>query len=559
MESLTRKLLAKRGIQNEKEIEDFLNPNYDFHLHDPFLLPDMGKAVERILRAMRNKEKIIFYTDYDTDGIPAGVLLHDFCKEIGYENFQNYIPHRNNEGYGLNKVAITLLRDRGANLIVTADCGITDSEEVEYARELGIDVVITDHHLPRKDEFGKDVLPPAYAVINPKRSDSVYPFPYLCGAGVAFKLVQGILAKGREGGSITLSEGREKWFLDVVAIATISDRVPLVGENRVLAYYGLKVLRKSPRAGLRELFKKTYTNQNQVTEEDVGFVIGPRVNVASRIDTPWKAFRLLATKDTREAEQLVTEIDMLNDKRKVLVARIIKEAKKRVSADSLQDVILFGNVSWHPGLVGLAAQNLVEEYKRPVFIWGRGGDGDLKGSCRSDGTVNIVELMRKADDVFTDFGGHESSGGFSVSPEKLHLLEERLVSSYRKLKNEASRKELPVYDEEIVLEGVTWTMFQELERMAPFGEGNPRPLFLFKDVLISGIESFGKEKRHTKLFLSRGSLADISAIKFFANPESFGEGVGSGSRVMLKAHVEKDMFRNFGGLRLRIVEIGASR
>ena len=559
MQSLTQKLLANRGIENEKEIEKFLYPNYELHLHDPFLLPDMDKAVERILRAIQKGEKIIFYTDYDTDGIPAGVLLHDFFKEINYTNFENYIPHRNDEGYGLNINAILSLSERDASLIITADCGITDNEEVEYAKKLGIDVIITDHHLPHKNESGEDILPKACAVVNPKRADNSYPFPFLCGAGVAFKLIQGILKKGREGGIISAPDGSEKWLLDMVAIATVSDRVPLIGENRVLTYYGLKVLRKTRRPGLRKLFQKAYAKIEYATEEDIGFTIGPRINVASRIDTPRKAFALLSTRDEGEAEELVTEINALNEKRKGLVAGIMKEAKKKLGKERAREVILFGNTTWHPGLVGLAAQNLVSEYKRPVFVWGRGGGKELKGSCRSDGSVNLVRLMEGAKDLFSDFGGHEGSGGFSIMSEKLHLLEERLISLYAGLKKENIQNENKNHcaDEEVILENVTWNMFGEIDKLAPFGEGNPRPVFLFRDIVVAEVQSFGKEKKHTKLLFRSGGGAPISAIKFFTEPVAFGF-LESGVKVILKAHVEKDMFRNSRGLRLRIVEIEAT-
>lgn len=552
---LTKKLLANRGIKDEEDIEKFLYPDYDKHLHDPFLFTDMDKAAERILIAVRNKEKIILYTDYDTDGIPAGVLLHDFFKEIGHSNFENYIPHRNDEGYGLNQNAIELFQRNGARLIITADCGITDIEEISHAQKNGIDVIVTDHHLPLQDEFGSEILPNAYAVINPKRKGERYPFQMLCGAGVAFKLVQAVLSAGREAGDFQVPPGREKWFLDMVAIATISDRVPLVGENRVLAYYGLKVLRKSPRWGLRKLFQKTFTDQSRLTEEDVGFIIGPRINVASRIDTPWKAFRLLVTNDPLEAEELVLEVNALNERRKGIVAGMLKEAKRKINAGNLGEIILLGNINWHPGAVGLAAQTLIQEYNRPVFLWGRGEGSVLKGSCRSDGAVNVVELMNFARDILLDFGGHEGSGGFSVAPEKLHLLEEKLIYAYRLIKKEKTKEEKQNTDKELALSEINKEMLDEIEALAPFGEGNPRPLFLLRDISISDVQSFGRDKKHLKLLVGHSNCASIPAIKFFSDSSAVNNLLENETNIMLKAHVERDMFRNAHGLRLRIVEI----
>ena len=559
MTPLVRDLLARRGVVGETEIHDFLNPNYDLHLHDPFLLSDMEKAVMRILKAIEKKEKIILYTDYDTDGIPAGVLLHDFFKDIGYFNFANYIPHRNREGYGLNIAAIDRFAEEGATLIITADCGITDHKEAAHAQSLGIDVIITDHHLPlhTKDENGEDriSLPPAFAVINPQRNDDEYPFRFLCGAGVAFKLVQGIIKRGRELGLITLGEGKEKWLLDMAGIATISDMVPLVGENRVLAYYGLKVLQKSPRPGLKRLFRKAYVPQQHITEEDIGFVVGPRINVASRIDTPEKAFRLLATRDDAEAELLVGHLEDLNKKRKILVANVMKEVKGRLFANELRDVLVLGNPAWFPGILGLAAQRIAEEFKRPVFLWGKEGGETIKGSCRSDGTINIHELMGHAKDAFLDFGGHEFSGGFSVANDRIHFLEDALNGCLHEVPRKKSAEGNVGIDGECLLGEVTWDMFRDIQRVAPFGKGNPRPLFLFKNITVTGVNYFGKEKGHARLTVGDEASSSVSAIKFFGAGDDFLVQCEPGSRINLMAHIEKSIFRNIPELRLRIVDV----
>ena len=291
---LVQQLLFTRGIHDAESARAFTEPNYDTDLHSPFLLTDMAKAVERILRAMREGEHIVIYTDYDCDGIPGGVLLHDFFTAIGYTNFENYIPHRHEEGYGFNADSVPYFKERNAKLIITVDCGITDHPAVEKANELGIEVIVTDHHEP------SETLPPAYAVINPKRDDA-YPFKGICGTAVAYKLVQAILEEGKKSGQITLKDGMEKWWLDLVGLATIADMVPLTGENRVFARYGLQVLRKSQRPGLQHLLRKAGGSQRYLTEDDIGFTIAPRINASSRMDTPEDAFHMLRTRDEGEA------------------------------------------------------------------------------------------------------------------------------------------------------------------------------------------------------------------------------------------------------------------
>ncbi|MBI2048368.1 MAG: single-stranded-DNA-specific exonuclease RecJ [Parcubacteria group bacterium] len=579
-------LLAKRGIVTEKERADFLNPSYDTpphlsghcsekngtreaqcpercggnHLHDPFLLPDMEKAVERILLAIQNNERVVLYTDYDTDGTPAGVILRDFFKKIGYTNFQNYIPHRYYEGYGLNIDALKKFKEEGATLLITADCGISDSAEVRYAEEEGINVILTDHHLPPQclevEPLNIDNLPPAYAVINPKRSDNSYPFDALCGAGVAFKLVCALIARGKEKGVFNVPSGWEKWLLDMVGIATVCDRVPLTGENRVLARFGLTVLQKSPRAGIREFCRAKKIAQRFLNEDDIGFSIGPYINAASRMDAPIKAFNFLTAETDEEARAVVEELGHLNDQRKGLVASIIKEVKHRMDGREMPQVLVAGNPAWHPGLLGLAANTLTEQYARPVFLWGGGEASVLKGSCRSDGTVHIVDLMRKVAPLFADFGGHEFSGGFSVTREEVHKLLPALLAAY-----EAIEKKTPpvarVPDAAISLDAVDDGLYRELSRLAPFGEGNSKPLFLIENAEVVEKIFFGKTKNHLKLILRGAEGRRVSAIQFFA--ASNRAGIVPGQMISLTAHVERNIFGNKTEIRLRIVEVNLQR
>ena len=349
---VAKKILFRQGVTNEEAATAWLQPSFETDLHDPFLLTDMEKAVARLLLALKQNEHIVIYTDYDCDGIPGGVLLHDFFTAIGYTNFENYIPHRHHEGYGFNTEAVPKFVERETKLIITVDCGITDHAATAAAQAAGIDVIVTDHHEPAA------TLPPAYAIINPKR-DQAYPFSGICGSGVAFKLAQAALKRGREQGVITLPLGQEKWWLDLVGLATIADMVPLTNENRVLATYGLTVLRKSRRPGLAQLLRTAGASQRYLTEDDIGFTIAPRINAASRMDTPEDAFLMLKTKDEAEAGATVRHLEGLNNERKGVVAAMVKEARHRL-ADwaELPSVLVLGNPEWRPSLVGLVANTL---------------------------------------------------------------------------------------------------------------------------------------------------------------------------------------------------------
>ena len=546
---LTQQLLFNRGITEPAHAEKFLNPDYDTHPHSPFLLTDMEKAVTRVLRAMAENEHIVVYTDYDCDGIPGGVLLHDFFTAIGYTNFENYIPHRHHDGYGFNPDTVPQFVERNAKLIITVDCGITDHAAVARAQELGIDVIVTDHHEP------SETLPSAYAVINPKRDDA-YPFKGICGTAVAYKLVQAVLERGKELGVITLTDGFEKWWLDLVGIATIADMVPLVDENRVFAKYGISVLRKSRRPGLQHLLRKAGGSQQHLTEDDIGFTIAPRINAASRMDDPEDGFHMLRTRDEGEAAMRVAHLEKLNNERKGVVASMTKEAKKRMEfMEEVPPVIVMGNPEWRPSLVGLVAHALADEFKRPAFLWGRDGKGIIKGSCRSDGNISVVHLMEKAKEAFLTSGGHHASGGFSVSHDAIHSLPESLVAAYGALDGEAFlHTGGHRVDATIVLADVTPHTIQTLATLAPFGVGNPKPLFEIREVNPVDVVVFGKTKNHTKLLL-RAERARYEAIAFFKLPEDFSVLPEKGKTITLLAHIEQSFFMGRLDTRLRIVDV----
>ncbi|MFZ2484438.1 MAG: single-stranded-DNA-specific exonuclease RecJ [Minisyncoccia bacterium] len=529
-------LLKQRGVLPEDQ-EAFLSPDYA-KLHDPLLLPDMEKARTRLISAIQNDEHIVVFSDYDADGIPGAVVVSDFFKRINYKNISFYIPHRHDEGFGLNLEAIGECHERGAKLIITVDCGIADIKEVQLANKNGIDVIITDHHEP------KTVLPEAFAIVNPKRKDSKYPFKEICGSAVIFKLVQATLAKE----SFGVKPGMEKWSLDMVAIATLSDMVPLVGENRILASFGLDVLRKSPRLGLAALFKNLNLNQRNLCEDDIAFMITPRINAASRMGVPEDAFKLLSTSDPVEAERLAAHLEKINNERKGVVASYVKEAKSQLERrQEIKKVIVIGSPEWRPALVGLVANSLVEEYGRPAFVWGRDGDGVIKGSCRTCNGYELHVLMDLVPDSFLESGGHAGAGGFSTDLERLTSLEEKLSEALLSL--ESSEKEiekgLP-----ISLSDVSENLWSVVSQFAPFGIGNEKPIFKISNVPIKTIRQFGKENNHLELTLA----PNIKAISFFSSPESYFLNPKSTSCTLL-ANLEKSYFRDRPELRLRIVNI----
>lgn len=545
---LTKLILERRGIVDPEEVARFVAPDYERDTYDPFLILNMERAVDRILRAFREGEKIVIYGDYDCDGIPGSVILHDLFHKIGIANFSNYIPHRHHEGYGLNANAVARFAKEGVTLLITVDCGITDVDEVALAERLGIDVIVTDHHLTGP------VLPPAYAILNSKQEGDTYPDHMLCGAGVAWKLAHAILMRGNYP---HIPAGWEKWLLDMAGLSTIADMVPLRNENRTLAYFGLKVLRKSPRAGLHALLREAGVEQRYLNEEDVGFTIGPRINAASRMDVPMRAFELLAERDPKVAAERARYLDTLNTERKGEVARMMKEARKTLSARELREVIVIGNPRWRVGVAGIVAGQLAEAFDRPAFVWGREGAEMVKGSCRSDGRVNIVELMHAVGEgVFIDRGGHEFSGGFSLAMEQVHFLESALVKAHATLSKKERTHDDLVVDSELRLSDVNDEIFAAIDLLAPFGVENPRPIFAFPRVRIARVALFGKGKEHLRLTLTDDDGEETSAIGFFMTPDSFPNvSLEAGTRVTLIAVMERSYFRGRPELRLRIKDI----
>ena len=541
-QELLQDLLIARGITGDEETRRFLSPEFERDSHDPFLLPDMARAVDRLLAAAKHTELVAVWSDYDCDGIPGGVMLAEFFRSLGMR-VRHYIPHRHEEGYGLNIEGLDELADEGTTVMVTVDLGTTDVEPIAHAKKKGIDVIVTDHHLC------SGTLPNAFAIINPKRSDSRYPFDGLCGAGVAWKLVQAILSKNRPE---HFGEGKEKWLLDLVGMATLSDMVPLVGENRTLAHFGLKVMRRARRPGLAALLQMMRIRPGALTEDDIGFMVAPRINAASRMGTPHTAARLLATSDAREAASLARELNAVNDERKGIVAATVKEVNKRLLGGDLtkSPIIVMGNPNWRPGILGLVASSLVDSHGKPAFLWGREGSEVIRGSCRSDGAVSVVELMQAASDVFEDFGGHFASGGFSLTQEKVPELALKLTLAYEKLLSSGTKEKEVLVDRQLELAEVPHTL-KILSQLAPFGVGNEKPLFLFPGVSVAQAKMFGKQQNHLDITLEQSGTR-ASGIAFFSTPASFTKKFEVGGRADIVGHVELDWK---GAPRLRVVDI----
>jgi len=553
-DDLTAALLARRGIMTKEDAEKFLNPSYDEHLHDPFLMTDMEKAARRFADAILSGERVAIWSDYDCDGIPGAVLMHDFLKKAG-ANFENYIPHRHEEGYGMNVAGIEKLAKNGVRLIVTVDSGITDVGPVARANELGMEVIVTDHHLPGEK------LPTAFAILNPNaRPDETYPFRSLCGSGVAWKLVCATLSVLRNRNSAELPLGWEKWLLDMVGLATVADMVPLTGENRLLATYGLRVLRKSPRVGLQKLLRGMRVEQRALTEDDIGFMLAPRVNAASRMGEARDAFHLFTTSDESEADLLAKKLEKANRQRKAEAGAITRAVHARLKErGELRSVIALGDPEWRPGLLGLVANVIAEEYERPVFLWGREGNNSLKGSFRSGGATHGLELMRAAENTFVEFGGHAAAGGFTARDTEIFFLEDRLVRALRSLGEEGEADTfIQRADAEVTPEEATASFLLKIEHLSPFGIQNPKPVFLMREVVVREVSRFGKGEEHLKLKISSDESVDtLDAVTFFVKGAvaRTADALSRGSRANLLAHLERDTFSRGNPVRLRLLDI----
>lgn len=548
------RVLAHRGVATPEARDQFLRPGYERDTHDPFLFQDMEKAVTHIKNAIDKKEKIIVFGDYDADGTSGAVIFHDLFSLIDYQNYAVYIPDRFREGYGLQMKHVEEFLRNGAKLIITIDCGITSFEEIKHAEERSCAVIVLDHHLI------PPAWPPASAIIDPKRESDPYPYRFLSGAALAWKTAYAFLSRHHP-------EKKEmaRWMLDVVAIAAVADMVPLTYENRALVSYGLTVLSKTRRLGLKALYR-TANVRGPISAEDIGFVIAPRINAASRMDHANISFGLLTTSSADEAEHLARHLEEKNRERKVLVEQIIQTIIDKLPASSIQhpaSLIVKGDPAWPPGVLGIAATRVMERFRVAVFLWGGIGENEeqnvYRGSCRSLGDINVVDLMRAANEngadlLFEDFGGHKQAGGFAIRADRIEEFAPRLTEALAQTKKEGIADQL-FCEAALKPEEVTETIFEEIEQLQPFGMANPKPLFLFSSVEIREAKELGNGKGYFKLLIARKGTAPLEAVSFNGLGHEWLSKLNAGDVIDLVASIERNTWNGNTALRLRIEDI----
>jgi len=488
-------LLCSRGIDTPEAARRFLHPGPE-QLHDPFLLPDMAAAVERIRRAVANHEKITVFCDYDADGTCGGSALYLHLRRAGAD-VTIQTPNRHREGYGLSSAAVEQIAEDGGTLIITVDCGITNVAETALAKSLGVDVIITDHH-----ECG-EALPDTPYIINAKRPDSAYPYRYLAGCGVAFKLIHALSS---------LAEAMR--YIDLIAIGTITDIVPLLGENRVIAHMGLKKLRQNASAGIAELARAAGISLPEISSFGIGFGLGPRINAAGRMDTAETAIEILtACKPSPALKQSVAQLCTLNERRRQEVCDILADAERMIAEHGYHTdpAILLADSRWNAGVIGIAAAKLAEKYYRPCVLFG--GDGDLIGSARSVPGINIYEVLGAFADSYEKFGGHAQAAGLTIRPERLDSLRADVCAHIRAHYDESAFVPQKLYDMELSAGDVTHRFVEELARLEPFGPENEQPVLVIRDAELTGVRFVGRDQTHLKFTLRQGDKA-LDAVSF---------------------------------------------
>ena len=511
--TLFERILTARGLTTRAARQAFLQPDYMAVKHDPFLLPDMKKAVARLKQARQQGEKIVIYGDYDIDGLSATALLLDAFGKFGFEDVDAFIPNRFVEGYGMTMGAVDKVRDMGADLIVTVDTGSLCHAEIAYAASLGIDTVVTDHHNVA------ETPPPSVAAVNPKFPGHTYPFRDLCGAGVAFKLVQALQTE-LDG----LPEGYEKWLLDLVALGTVCDIVTLADENRANVYWGLEVLKKQQRPGLKALMAVAGIEPEQVNARHLGFGLGPRMNAAGRLETAQHALDMLVARDGLAALEASEKLEELNVKRRIIQDAIFEEAC--VQAEQLADdrVMVVSSDGWNHGVIGIVASKLVEKYKKPVFIIGERGE-EATGSARSFGDFSAADAVRAADDIIIKGGGHGAAAGVTLATEKIGDFRRRVNEFYDSLQlTNQERYLLPRADVEIDdFSEITEELIENLAKMEPFGNSNPEPVLKITRASVLSMRRMGADGQHVKLALRDKNSKVLQMLSFNAPEEFFRE------------------------------------
>ncbi|GJM40821.1 MAG: single-stranded-DNA-specific exonuclease RecJ [Ardenticatenaceae bacterium] len=497
-------VLYNRGIIKPGDVQAFLEGTY-LEPTDPFLLPDMDKAVARIEQAIDNDEMIIVYGDFDADGVTSTVLLTQALRGMGAERnlIRPYIPDRVDEGYGLNVEALSDLKEKGANLVITVDCGIRSVFEVEHANQLGLDMIITDHH-----SLGPK-MPPGTAVINPKRPDSEYPDDMLAGVGIAFKLAQAL--KQSRPDQATFDEAD---LLDLVAIGTVADLAPLLKENRKLVIEGLKSLNNSKRAGIAAIARAARLTPGNLTAESIAFGIGPRINAAGRLAHAYSAARLLAANNSQDANRFAEELDKLNRQRQKLTADLGELAEKMVEPDA--PILIAADEKFVSGVVGLVASRLAEKHYRPAIVMEQ-GEEESRGSCRSIDQFHITDALDEVADLLVRHGGHAQAAGFTVRNANLSEFLNRMTEIAERKLQDVDLVPTITIDAEIALEDVDWALFEHFQQLEPTGAANPQPIFLSRGVEVVHHRAVGQNGGHLQLTLSADSMngyREIGAIAF---------------------------------------------
>jgi len=533
---LVQQLLYNRGVTGPEQINSFLAGDSSL-LADPFLLPDMHRAVARIYQALLSGEHIVIYGDFDADGITATALLVQGLTSLGGTPVP-YIPHRHNEGHGLSVSALKNLRDQGAGLIITVDCGVTNVAEVERAGKLGMDVIITDHHTPLQE------IPRALAVVDPKLPGSIYPFSELSGAGVAFKLLQGLLRNlGKE--------GEIEKVMDLVAIGTVADMSPLTGENRYLVREGLRLMNRNPRTGIRELALQTGI-KGELDAESIGWIIGPCLNASGRLANASGGYRLLLTESADEARELASWLLEKNGERQKLTKNAYCQARERLMEGTLTPLLIVKDDDYHLGINGLVASRLMEEFYRPVIVI-KTGKKLSHASCRSIPEFNIIAALSQHGELFTQYGGHSRAAGFTLETDNLPVLEERLLAlAESQLAGLDLRPHLEI-DARVSLRDFTTGIYPRIQQLSPFGQGNPQPTFISRGVEVSECRTMGNGADHLRLKLRQEGIT-WGAVAF--NMGGYFSEIASPLDIVY--NLEMDKWGGRENLRLCLLDFAAS-
>lgn len=536
---VTSKILLNRGINTLEEAKSFLNPSLK-NLHNPFLLKDMDKAVNRIQKAIENKENIWIYGDYDVDGITSVSLLLHYFKSIGFEA-KYYIPDRFEEGYGINCDAIDYIKSQEGNLIISVDCGITSIKEVDYANSLGIDFIVTDHHQCQEK------MPNAFAVINPKRKDCSYPFDMLAGVGIAFKLVQ----------ALTPSDMMEEIcnrYLDIVALGTVADVAPIIGENRILVKYGLDRLNETDNVGLKALIDICGLRDKKINTGYIGFVLAPKINAAGRILNASLGVKLLLSETFDEAINIAKDLYDNNVARQDIEKQIVYEAevliKEKVDLEK-DKVIVLSSEKWHSGVIGIAASRIAEKYYRPTVLIGI-ENGIGKGSVRSVGNINIFDILYECKDMFIKFGGHAQAAGLSIPALDIDEFRKKINTIANLYIKEFDLIPFVDIDMELSVKDIGFNIIEEIEKLEPYGLGNPKPQFLYKDLVVEYFSLVGKDSNHLKLLVQDGSRV-FDCIAF--NYGEYGEKLSKGEKIDLVFNLEKNCFKGIETIQFNLKDL----